>query len=139
MALLFAIALLGIGLVAASEVWVTAARRQQAAQMKWVGAQFVSAIGSYYYATPTGAPAYPPSLDDLLDDRRYVTPRRHLRSIYANPYSGKPDWVAMAWSGGGIVGVKGRMVATDGSESTREFMVTPNPAPRSAADGRRSQ
>jgi type II secretory pathway pseudopilin PulG len=60
---LLAIALIGIGLTAASEVWSTTAKRQRMEQLEWVGQQYVQAIGSYYEASPRGK-AYPRSLED---------------------------------------------------------------------------
>jgi type II secretory pathway pseudopilin PulG len=56
---LLAIALLSVGLTAASEVWVTVARRQRLEQLNWAGQQFAQAIGSYYESSPGGAKAYP--------------------------------------------------------------------------------
>lgn len=50
--LLLAIALVGLGLSVASEVWVNVARRQKLEQLEFVGQQFVQAIGSYYESTP---------------------------------------------------------------------------------------
>lgn len=45
---LLAVALLGIGLTAASEVWSTVARRQRMRQLEWVGQQYAQAIGNCY-------------------------------------------------------------------------------------------
>lgn len=70
---LLAIAVLGVGLVVASEVWVTSARRHKAEELKWIGAQFTQTIGSYYHSTPGAAKAYPQSLQELLEDRRNPT------------------------------------------------------------------
>lgn len=105
--LLFAIALIGIGLLAISEVWTTTARRQKLIELEWIGAQYERAIGSYYDATPgTAVKAYPQSLKDLLTDRRYVTTRRHLRQIYPNPFTGRVDWQYMRAADGGIRGIR---------------------------------
>jgi type II secretory pathway pseudopilin PulG len=104
--LLIVVALLGIGLVAASEVWVTSARRQKAEQLEWIGSQFTQAIGSYYEASPGAAKSYPPSLQELLEDRRYVTMRRHLRTVYVNPFTGHADWELVKTSDGKVRGVR---------------------------------
>lgn len=106
LAVLLAIALLGIGLVAASEVWVTTARRQRAVQLEWVGQQYVQAIGSYYDATPGPVKALPRSLQDLLEDHRMAFTRRHLRSLYVNPVSGDAEWELLRAPDGGIRGVR---------------------------------
>jgi type II secretory pathway pseudopilin PulG len=121
---LLAIAVLGIGLSVASEVWVTTARRQKAAQLEWVGRQYVDAIGSYYGATPGLTKVYPSRLEDLVEDRRYVIVRRHLRTLYPNPLTSKPDWDLVKGSDGGIRGV--RVAAPTGTPiSVHEFVYVP--------------
>lgn len=99
---LLALALVGIGLLAASEVWVTVAHRQRRAQLDWIGRQFEQAIGSYFESSPGGARTYPGSLDQLLLDPRYPTARRHLRQLYADPFSGSTDWTLLRLPDGGI-------------------------------------
>jgi type II secretory pathway pseudopilin PulG len=122
--LLAAIAVLGIGLFAVSEVWVTSARRQKMVELEWVGGQFTQAIGSYYQATPGAAKVYPASLQDLIEDRRYVTVRRHLRAVYANPFTGRPEWDLVAAADGRIRGVRIRLAENSGG-MVREFIFTP--------------
>jgi len=124
LALLLAIAVLGIGLAAASEVWVTTARRQKLEQLEWIGAQFTQAIGSYYTASPGSVKVYPLSLEELLEDKRYLTVRRHLRAVYPNPFTGKPDWELIVGSGGRVRGVRAR-ISTDSGVEVREFVHAP--------------
>ena len=124
LALLLAIAVLGIGLAAASEVWVTTARRQKLEQLDWIGAQFTQAIGSYYAASPGSVKVYPQSLEELLEDKRYLTVRRHLRAVYPNPFTGKPDWELIVGSGGRVRGVRAR-ISTDSGVEVREFVHAP--------------
>ena len=45
------------------------ARRDREAQLLWVGNQYRQAIASYYLKGPAGLLQFPPSLDDLLEDR----------------------------------------------------------------------
>ena len=104
--LLLAIALLGIGLTAASEVWSTVARRQRMAQLEWVGQQYAQAIGSYYESTPGIVKAYPTQLEDLLEDRRVLFVRRHVRQLYPNPLTGQIDWQPINSPTGGVRGVR---------------------------------
>jgi type II secretory pathway pseudopilin PulG len=121
--LLLAIALVGLGLTAASEVWVTVARRQRLDQLEFVGQQFVQAIGSYYESSPGGVKKFPKSLDDLLEDRRYPFVRRHLRQAYINPFTGRTDWDLVAGPGEGFLGVRVRVPASnDAGEVAREFV-----------------
>ena len=114
--MLFAVAILGIGLLAVSEVWVTTAARHKRAQFDWVGAQYRQAIGSYYEASRGGAKEFPTKLEDLLNDPRYPTARRHLRAMYANPFSGRSDWELVRSGDGRVRGVRG--VAPTGTEAT---------------------
>jgi len=118
------IALLGIGLLAVSEVWVTSAERQKLVELEWIGGQFTRAIGSYYQSTPGAAKVYPQSLQELIEDRRYVTMRRHLRTVYFNPFTGKPDWELVLAADGRIRGV--RVVVPGQHKNTmREFLYKP--------------
>jgi type II secretory pathway pseudopilin PulG len=121
---LLAVAILGIGLAAASEVWVTIATRQRMEQLDWVGQQYVQAIGSYYEASP-GVKAYPRALHDLVEDRRYVFVRRHLRQVYANPLAGTPDWEVVRTVDGGIRGLRTQVPGRrEGENEVREFVYT---------------
>lgn len=119
-----AIAILGVGLLAVSEVWVANARRQKLVELDWVGVQFTQAIGSYYYATPASVKAYPQGLQDLIEDRRYGTIRRHLREVYRNPFTGAPDWELVPSPSGGIRGVRAR-VPSDSGSTVEEFLFEP--------------
>ena len=123
---LLAVALLGIGMAAASEVWVTVARRQRMEQLEWVGAQFVQAIGSYYEASAGRVKAYPSSLEELLDDKRNVFVRRHLRRVYANPLTGATDWELLRALDGGVRGVRVTVAGSSGAGGdSREFAYAP--------------
>lgn len=122
--LLLAIAILGIGLTAASEVWVTTAKHQKMQELEWIGAQFKQAVGSYYAASPGSVQVYPASLEELLEDRRYLTIRRHLRTVYLNPFTGKADWERVIGADGRMRGVRVRIQLGSGEE-VREFIHTP--------------
>jgi type II secretory pathway pseudopilin PulG len=124
--LLLAIALLGIGMTAASEVWVTVARRQRMEQAEWAGQQYVQAIGSYYESSPGRVKAHPKTLQDLLEDRRFTFVRRHLRQVYVNPFSGNADWELVKAPDGGIRGVALPVRSEIGTEApVREFSYMP--------------
>jgi type II secretory pathway pseudopilin PulG len=123
---LLAVALIGLGLVTASEVWVTVAHRQKLEQLDFAGQQIAQAIGSYYESTPGAAKQFPRSLDDLVKDLRYPNVRRHLRQVYANPFSGKPDWQLLSAPGGGVVGVSVQVLSPTSSPETREYRYSPS-------------
>lgn len=74
--ILLAVALIGLGLASASEVWTTVAHRQKLEQLDFAGQQIAQAIGSYYESTPGLVKRYPRTLEELLDDRRFATVRR---------------------------------------------------------------
>ena len=102
---LFAIALVGVALLAVSEVWTKVAERQKLAQLDWAGQQYVQAIESYYYANTGSVHFYPPQLEDLLEDKRYLSVKRHLRTLYPDPFTGTVSWKPIASPAGGIQGV----------------------------------
>lgn len=112
--LLFVVAVMGMGVVSVSQLWVNVAEHDNAVQRAWAGAQFIRAVGSYYHAVPD-ARAYPPSLDALLEDRRFAVPRRHLREVYRDPGSGQGEWTVISAAGGGIKGVQSRGHADSGT------------------------
>jgi type II secretory pathway pseudopilin PulG len=104
-------ALFGVALGATGDVWRTAAQREREQELLFVGGQYRNAFLSYYGATPAGKPRYPLALEELLEDNRFPVPRRHLRRLYADPITGKPDWVLLDAPGGGIAGVHSRSEA----------------------------
>jgi type II secretory pathway pseudopilin PulG len=122
---LAATAVLGIGLLAVSEVWVTSARRQRSVELDWIGGQFVKAVGSYYQSTPGAAKVYPKTLQELLDDRRYLTTRRHLRSVYLNPFTAKADWDLVTTGDGRIQGIRATVPDESGGARTKEYVYRP--------------
>lgn len=123
---LFAVALLGVGLAAVSDVWVGSGRRQQREQFDWVGEQFVLAIASYYHAGPGGIKTFPNGFDELLDDRRAAVPRKHLRKVYLNPFTASVDWELLKGPDGRMRGVRG-VLMTNGGLVTQDFTYAPRP------------
>ena len=101
--LLIAIALMGIGLAAVGQVWSTAMKRERERELLFVGGEFRQAIGRYYEASP-GAKQYPRRLEELLEDQRFPMLKRHLRKIYVDPMTGKPNW-GLVLQGDQILGV----------------------------------
>lgn len=84
LAVLFAIAIAGISLSVTSEIWVKQSSREHKVQVDWIGIQYEDAIASFYYSSlaANGRGAYPHSVDELLEDKRFTPPRRHLRQTY---------------------------------------------------------
>ena len=83
-----------IGLVGAAtlRLGVTMQRAAAEEELLRIGAEFSDALQSYAAATPAGQPTFPPSLNELLKDPRFPQVRRHLRRIYVDPMTGKPEW-----------------------------------------------
>jgi len=102
--LMLTILIMGIGLVAVSSVWHTAARRDKEQELLFYGAQFQQAIGQYYANSARGQ-RFPKELADLLKDPRVPGVKRYLRKIYTDPMTGKKDWGLVRSKSGGIVGV----------------------------------
>lgn len=102
--LLFAIAFIGLLLAGTGEVWHTTLKREREAELLFSGRQYARAISAYHAATPGDVKQWPKRLEDLLEDRRNPAIRRHLRRLYPDPFSGKPEWELIK-SGEFIVGV----------------------------------
>ncbi len=105
-ALLIAIALAGAVLGAVGSLWSTDSRREREKELLFAGDQFRKAIGAYYAEAPAGQPhKFPAKLDDLLNDKRWPTTRRHLRKIFVDPMTGTRDWLLVRAADQTIIGV----------------------------------
>jgi type II secretory pathway pseudopilin PulG len=104
--ILFAIVILGFALAAAGTLWSISARRDREAQLLWVGNQYRHAIASYYLKGPAGLRQFPPSLEELLEDRRGSVLLRHLRKLYPDPMTGSANWALERAADGSILGVR---------------------------------
>lgn len=104
LALLIAIAIIGVGIAAAGILWSEVSQREKERELLFVGEQFRRAIQQYY---ESGVPAktYPPTLEALLQDSRFPGTRRYLRRIYRDPMSGTAQWGLVRAPEGGIMGV----------------------------------
>ncbi|RKQ55436.1 type II secretory pathway pseudopilin PulG [Vogesella indigofera] len=103
--LLVLIAVIGWMLAATGEVWSTVQQRQREQELLFVGNQYREAIRLYYERSPAAAKRYPPTLADLLLDKRYPTVQRYLRQLYPDPMTSKPQWGLLRAPDGGIAGV----------------------------------
>ena len=98
--LLVMVSLMGVGLAGAGQVWSTASKRDREAELLFIGQEFQRAIGSYYDSTTGANKQYPASFDELLEDKRSLTVRRHLRRIYRDPFTGATSWGFVRGPGG---------------------------------------
>ena len=108
LAVLLLVAVMGLGLAAASTLVGTAIQREQELELLFIGNQYRQAIGSYYESSPGGAKQFPATLEALLKDERQPVTMRHLRRLYNDPMTGKADWVLVARADGRIAGVASR-------------------------------
>jgi type II secretory pathway pseudopilin PulG len=105
LALLLVVALIGLGLAGAGELWSRSAQRERERELLFAGNQIREAIGLYYQRSPGSAKRYPRRLEDLLQDERYPVVVRYLRRIYPDPMTGSTRWGLIEAPGGGIMGV----------------------------------
>ncbi len=97
------IAVIGVGLMQAGLVWSKQRQRERETELLFIGSQIRLAIERYYRAPPGSQ--YPRSLDALVEDKRSPSVQHHLRRLYADPMTGKPDWGIVKAPDGGIIGV----------------------------------
>lgn len=104
LALLILIAIWSISLCLIAEVFEKKRRREFQQQITWEAKQYVLAIESYYYSAPPGKRDLPRKVDELLEDKRFDPPARHLRF----PYSGKNKTLPLQpiLVNGGLIGVQ---------------------------------
>ena len=106
--LIFVLAVVAAGLAAIAQPVSLAAQREREAELMFRGNEIARALGRYQAATPGDDKQLPLALDDLLTDRRGPRTLHHLRRIYADPFTGQPDWVLVLNSDGRISGVHSR-------------------------------
>ena len=98
------VALAGAGLAAFGEIASHAAQREKEAELLFRGNQYREGIASYYKKEQR----YPQSLEQLLEDKRYPMPVRHVRRLYVDPMTGEANWGLVEAPGGGVMGVYSR-------------------------------
>ena len=121
--LIFAVALAGIALAGTGALWQLESRREKEKELLFIGEEFRRAIGSYYDQSPGADKQYPEKLDDLLQDKRFPMPVRHLRRHYRDPMTADGVWELIR-SQGRIIGVvsasTGRPVKVAGFSSEQQ-------------------
>ena len=111
LAVLFVVALMGVGLKATAELWHTAQTREKERELLYAGAQYRRAIEAYHVNSPGGAKQYPRELAQLLQDPRRQEIRRYLRRLYRDPMTPDGEWGIVRAPDGGIAGVYSRSEA----------------------------
>ena len=80
-------------------------QREKERELLFVGNQFRLAIANYYGKSPGTVQKYPETLDNLLEDKRYLTVQRHLRKVFVDPMTNSHNWGLVPAPSGGIMGV----------------------------------
>lgn len=91
--LLVVLTVIGISLGAAGKHWSYVQLRDKEEELLFRGDQYRQAIESYYTGRP-GLLQYPQSIEDLLQDNRSATGKRHLRQKYKDPMTNE-DFVVI--------------------------------------------
>lgn len=105
--LMIGVAATASGQMLAMQAHATTMQRERETELLFAGEEIVRAIRAYHLAGPPTARVLPASLDELLVDRRSGPTRTHLRRLYVDPFSGRPDW-ALIRLGDRIIGVHSR-------------------------------
>lgn len=99
------VAAMGVGLAAVGPLWSQEAKREREDELLRVGRLYADAIARYYRSSPGSVKRYPPTLEVLLLDTRFVGTVRHLRTLYPDPVVGSAAWGLLHAADGGIRGV----------------------------------
>jgi hypothetical protein len=93
LAVLFLVVAISIsmGIVAQNED--TLLKREKEQDWLFMGKQYQRAIASYYNQSPDGITTLPNKIEDLLLDKRFIAPVRHLRKAYYDPMHTQQSWI----------------------------------------------
>jgi type II secretory pathway pseudopilin PulG len=100
---LILVAVMGVVLAAAGQVWHTMQQREKEEELLFIGHQFQLALDQY--AKHSSGRRYPLDLEDLLKDSRQPGVQRYLRQIYVDPMTGSAEWGLITEPDGQILGV----------------------------------
>lgn len=78
--------ILGLSAGIAGNSWKNIVQREREEELYFRGDQYQKAIASYHNA----GGVYPKQLEELIEDRRALFVRRHLRRLYDDPMTGGP-------------------------------------------------
>jgi type II secretory pathway pseudopilin PulG len=99
------VALMGIALAAAGQIWHTAQKREKERELLFIGQEFRLALNRYAKHTPGKTRRAPLNLEELLQDPRHPGIQRYLRKMYADPMTGSTEWGLVKGPAGEIHGV----------------------------------
>jgi type II secretory pathway pseudopilin PulG len=103
MAVLVMVVIMGLGAGIVGTTWKAKVQRSKERELLWRGDQYRKAIASYYGVTRSGP--YPPNLEVLERDPRFLQRVRHIRRFFKDPITGT-DFILIKDASGGITGVR---------------------------------
>jgi type II secretory pathway pseudopilin PulG len=104
-AMLFALAIFGLGLARLGQWTSEQDRRDREAELLRTGRQVIEAVRQYYVRSPGTAHRYPKTFADLTEDTRYIGTVRYLRSAPLDPITLSSQWGYVRTPDGGFSGV----------------------------------
>lgn len=105
---LFVLFLLAVASAAGAVVaqrWADQSSREKERQLLRIGDAYAKALAEFRASSPGSDKRFPQSLEQLVLDNRFVGTRRHLRMLYADPVTGRADWVLLRDARGDITGL----------------------------------
>lgn len=102
---MFAVAVAAVAATRAMEGTAVFERQTREAELLYIGGLYRDAIVSYHDNSPGTLRTYPKKLEDLLEDDRTSTLRRHLRKIYRDPVTGDSNWGLVMTADDRVMGV----------------------------------
>jgi len=131
---LVALALASTAGAAVAQRWSDQTAREKEHQLLRIGDAYARALAEYRASSPGSDKRYPPSLEQLVLDTRFVGIRRHLRTLYADPVTGQADWVLLLDARGDIVGLHSRSEQRPWARVPQRLDFTDLPAAERYAD-----
>lgn len=132
--LLVALAVLAAGAATFVLRYSAVVRAEREAELLRAGAAVVRAIGAYYENSPGTVRQYPRRLQDLIEDPRVVSMRRHLRRIPIDPTTGQAQWGLVAAPDGGVMGIHSLSAAAPRKQAGFPAWVDARQAPQHYSD-----
>jgi type II secretory pathway pseudopilin PulG len=105
LAVLAAMVFLALATTGVMQVVSQQDQREREKLLRRIGETYANAIGSYYESSPGSVKQWPRELDELVEDRRFVGTRRHMRELYADPVARSKSWGVVRGDNGAITGV----------------------------------
>jgi len=104
-AMLFALAIFGLGLASIGQWTSEQQRRDREAELLRTGQEVIAAIREFYIRSPGVAQRFPKTFSDLLEDTRFLGTVRHLRRAPLDPITLSASWGFVRAPDGGFSGV----------------------------------